>query len=208
MPEELFGQYDLAGTFKNHKLKLSEEADSLNENEVLNASQADMADYLVARWRIEPVEIDEEGITAEYGDVQTGGTGNFYSDSYRASESFKKKGTRFTFHIPFAGDPDIFKFTTPHRYLVSLQAMVKSDALIFTYDLDQREAEKVKSTFDQDLGRVYFYLNQINPEVKKFNESLPGYAKTVLDARREKLLRDKGIAESIGFPLRRKRDQP
>jgi hypothetical protein len=51
-------------------------------------------------------------------------------------------------------------------------------------------------------------LQWVTNDVTSFNESLRGKIRDRLDARRAKLLKDQGLAASLGVPLRRRQDAP
>ena len=118
-------------------------------------------------------------------------------------------GTRVTFYVPFTGDSELFKCHPSTFSLSPPRATIsRSSELVFTYDLTKEQTSGVKGTFERDLDQTLVHAERINAEVMKFNTDLPEHARQRLDARREKLLQDRNLVESIGFPLRRTQNPP
>ena len=211
MNDRLFHTYDLQRTIENHAQGLAKEINSTSENGVLNTSTEDMVKYLTEKWRLDPLAINESGIQMNYGDAQVDVSGDFrrFLDS---SEPFYIAGTRFTFYVPFTGDPDLFKCRPSTYSLNPPRATVRSDELVFTYDLPNDLTEdrtsKVRDAFQRDLKSIQVHAGRVNADISAFNAALPEDAKKTLNARREKLLQDRELVASIGYPLRRGQNPP
>ena len=208
MIEPLFRTYDLGKTVEKQGQSLANEVNSMSENEVLNTSQEDMVKYLVDKWNINPLTIDESGIHADYADAQIDVSGDIRHAIFDRSRPFYITGTRVTFYVPFTGDSELFKCQPSTFSLSSPKATIRSNELVFTYNLTNEQTPGVKGTFKRDLDQTLVHAERINAEVMKFNTALPGHARQRLDARREKLLQDRNLVESIGFPLRRAQNPP
>ena len=208
MIEALFHSYDLRQTIENQAQGLANGINSLSEKEVLNTSQEDMVTYLVEKWRINPLVIDESGIHMDYGDAQIDVSSEFRRAIFDRSKPFYITGTRVTFYIPFTGDSDLFKCQPSTFSLSPPRATIRSNELVFAYDLTKEQTPGVRATFERDLDQTLVHAERVNAEVVKFNAALPGNARQRLDARREKLLQDRNLVESIGFPLRRTQNPP
>lgn len=202
MTDLLFHAYDLQKTIENHTQGLAKEINSMSENEVLNTSMEDMVKYLTKKWGLDPLAINEPGIQIDYDDAQIDVSGNFHHSLDRR-EPFYITGTRVTFYVPFTGDPDLFKCRPSTHSLNPPRATVRRDELVFTYDLTQDRTSKVKDIFERDLEDTQVHAGRVNADVNIFNAALPENAKQKLNAKREKLLQDRDLAASIGFPLRR-----
>ncbi|MYC38102.1 MAG: hypothetical protein F4X66_14485 [Chloroflexi bacterium] len=208
MVELLFHTYDLRQTIENQAHGLANEINSLSENEVLNASQEDMVKYLVEKWIINPLAVDESGVHIDYGDSQIDVSGDFRRVIFDRSRPFYITGTRVTFYVPFTGDSVLFKCQPSTFSLSPPRATIRSNELVFTYDLTKEQTPGVKGTFERDLDQTLVHAERVNAEVVNFNTALPGNTRQRLDARREKLLQDRNLVESIGFPLRRTQNPP
>ena len=208
MTEPLFHTYDLRQTIENQGQSLAKEINSLSENEVLTTSQDDMLKYLAEKWRINPLAIDESRIHMDYGDAQIDVSGDSRRAIFNRSGPFYITGTRVTIYVPFTGDSVLFKCQPSTFSLSPPRATIRSNELVFTYDLTKEQTSGVKDTFDRDLDQTLVHAERVNAEAVKFNTALPGHIRQRLDGRREKLLQDRNLVESIGFPLRRTQNPP
>ena len=208
MVEFLFSEYNMRATIENQGHALTNEVASMGENEVLNTSQEDMVEYLVKKWKINPLVVDESGIQMDHGDAQIDVSGDFRRPMLDRSRPAYITGTRVTFYVPFTGDSDLFKCQPSTFSLNPPRATINPNELVFIYDSTKEQTSGVEGAFRQDLEQTRTHAERINAEVMKFNAALPDKAKQQLAARREKLLQDRNLVESIGFPLRRAQNPP
>ena len=212
IPDLLLHTYDLQGTIENHGQGLAKEINSMSENEVLNTSMEDIVKYLTEKWRLDPLAINEPGIQIDYGDAQVDVSGDFRRFILDTSKPFYITGTRVTFYVPFTGDPDLFKCRPSTYSLNPPRAAVRRDELVFTYDLandlTKDRTSKVRNAFQRDLENTQVHAGRVNAGINIFNAALPENAKQRLNSRREKLLQDRDLVASIGFPLRRGQNPP
>ena len=174
---------------------MSKEIGSLSEDQVLNTSPDDLCDYFVEKHKFDPIEIDESGVTVDYGDAQIG-------------QEVPMARTMITFSVPFSGDPDLFKYK-PSTYTFSLpRGAIQGNELVFTYDLATKDSTNIRNEFEQETQNVKQYLSWIADEVEEFNSTIRQTVSEQIAARREKLLQDRGIVENLGFPLKRRSGVP
>ena len=208
MPEQLFYKYDLNGTTENSGRTLADDINSLGENEVLGTSEQDMVAYLVEKQEIAPLTIaDESGIQMDYSEVQI--------DVSRSREypilgmgPSHVIGTRLTFYVPFTGDADLFHCRPSTRRMGLPAPSITSNELVFTYETTKDRASGVNDTFKEELEQTRIHAARVNEKVNQFNDALPEKARQLLNARRKKLLQDRSLVESIGFPIRRRQNPP
>ena len=174
----------------------------------MNTSHEDMVKYLVEKHRINPLVIDESGIHADYGDTQIDVSGDPRRVTFERSGPVYITGTRFIFHVPFTGDSELFKCQPSTYRLNRPKAIVREEELVLTYDVTKEEVENIREKLNGDLQVIQEHAQRISQEAEKFNLELPINAARELNARREKLLQDRDIVESIGFPLRRRENPP
>lgn len=208
MTELLFYTYDLRQVIENRERLLADEVASLNENEVLNTSQEDMVQYLTEKHRIDSINIDEASIQMDYGDAQIDVSGDFRRAIFDRSEPFYITGTRVTFYVPFTGDSKLFH-CRPSTYSLNLpRATVRSNEIVFTYDLTNEQASAVGDAFERDFKNVKVHVKRVAADVETFNSSLPGNASQRMNDRRDKFLQDRDLVTNIGFPFRPRQDIP
>ena len=110
--------------------------------------------------------------------------------------------------MPFTGEFDLFHHRPSTYTLNPPRANVRNDELVFTYDRLSDEAKSIKTEFDRDRKSVASYLGWIASDVEQFNSKVREDVARLINARREKLLGDRGLVEELGFPLKRRSDAP
>ena len=85
---------------------------------------------------------------------------------------------------------------------------IRQNELVLRYERTDHDAEAIKSSFDNELGRIRQCLDWMSNNVAQFNDSLRASAKSHVEQRRDKLLKDRGLVSALGFPLRRREGVP
>ncbi len=204
----LFYGKDLNRTLEAHRKKVVDKISSLDENRLLGSPQEDLVDYFVDESHVEPIELDESKIQVGYGDTQIDVRNRFEFAVFDYSRPTYVQGTRVTIYIPFSGDYQLFHCQPSTFSLNPPRAAVNKSEVIFTYDLTTVDMEGVHSEFERELDSVKKYIGWIKRDVENFNSNIRAIVSERLTSRREKLLRDRELVESLGFPLRRSEGVP
>lgn len=83
---------------------------------------------------------------------------------------------------------------------------VTSDEVHFEYRTIDNEGGRLKSDFEQNLKEVQQYLGFVRENTDQFNAGLANQVRQLIENRRQKLLKDQGLADSLGFPIRKRND--
>ena len=208
MPDPLFHRAELRSFLIGQEQALDQEISSLQEQQVLNSSPKDLEDYFVEKYLIEPIEINESEIHADHGDAQVDVSHRSEYAFFNRSGPAYVTGTKITFYVPFSGEPQLFKYRPSTSRLNSPQADIRNNELVFTYERTTQDAPKIKNEFERDLSNVKYNLDEIAKDTRNFNSTLRQKPPQFIRERREKLLRDREIAENLGFPLKRRSGMP
>ena len=204
----LFQKCHLESSLTGQDRALQDEVNSLSEDRVLNTSLEDLCNYFVEKYRIVAPEIDESGIQVEYGDAKINVRGRFDYDLFGTGGPVYVTGTKITFYVPFTGDHELF-YCQPSKFTLSPpRAAVRANELVFAIERAAEHADAIPSEFDREKNNVKEYLEWIARDVEPFNSSIREKASERIGARRQKLLRDRGLVEKLGFPIRRSNDMP
>ena len=209
MTDRLFSRDELSGTLRQQEQTMLQEINGLGEKQTLNGSHEDLCKYLLEKYGMDMPEIAEEGIRTSYGDVEKVGGGSF--DDLLSRHGYPPPhviGTRITFHVPYTGDGELFKCQASTRSLSPPRAVVEKDELEFVYDRTTRDAGGIPKEFQEDLGKLKQSLNWVKNDVDKFNNTIRTTINEGINARREKLLQDRQLVESIGYPLKTREGMP
>ena len=203
MTELLFDRHDLRGVLAAQEQAMSKEVDALDENQILNSSHSDLCQYFVENYTVDPVRIDEEGIQVDYGDAQVEVSQRFDYAVFDRSRTASVTGTRIAIFVPYEGDKQLFDCRPSSFTYNPPRAIVRGNEVAFVYDRTVTDSKNVRGEFDRDVLELKRYLGWIESDVTQFNNSIEGKAGRLVSERREKLLHDRDIVESLGFPLRR-----
>jgi hypothetical protein len=198
----LFSDYDLRGTLDNQLQAIQKEVDATDDDRLLNTSVDDMVTYLLDKYRIDPITLDESAISVDQAETEidvSGDQGRFIRDR---SQPFYIKGTSNKFFVPFSGDQSLFK-CRPSTFTHSPPvATIEGGELVLTYNTTEHNAEGIRSRFDRDLQEIKRYLEWIAKDVQSHSSSLGNRIRQTVESRREKILANRGLASSLGFPMR------
>lgn len=117
--------------------------------------------------------------------------------------------TVFTLVVPFTGDEQVFQLKASTHTLSLPEFTAGSGRLRLTYVTDgvrHPTEEEIRKDFHTQLDEferhLEFARNDIRPFQFQIEQQLPGW----VAQRREKLLKDRHLNASIGFPVRRRND--
>lgn len=204
MTGPLFRQRELRAVLEAREGELAQKINSLAEQRILNSSHSDLCKYFVEIYTIDVVEIDEQGIEVDYGDARVDVRHRpdyFVRDRDRPA---MVDGTRVAFFVPFVGSEQLLQ-CQPSTYTLDggIDALCRDGNVVFIYDRTRQDASKIGDEFQRDLDRLRTYLSRVNGQVREHNAALVDLVDQCITSRREKLLHDRGIVESLGFPLKR-----
>ena len=202
MTEPLFCHFGLRETLNQIEQTMLKEIRSLSESRALNTSHEDLRNYFIEKHSVEIPEIDEDNITTDHGDAQIDVSGRFEYLVRDKSRPFLITGTRVTFYVPFTGDGQLFHCQASTFSLNPPRAVVKNDELKFVYERTTNDAEKIPQEFQDDLKRFKQSLSWIEKDLTEFNNNILQKIDQEINARREKLLQDRNLVASIGYPVR------
>lgn len=208
MSELLFQSYSPQNVVRFQMNTITDVVDSMGAREVLDTSFEDMVEYLTDRWRIDPVTVNESGISVHPEEIPVDVARNPRYDLSFVVDGRYVPGTRVSYFVPFTGDVKLLRCQPSHSSLRPLRAAVESGEIEFTYDRVEGQQAEIGDAFQQDLKQLLNHAGRVNAEVANFNATLPEFVKQQLASRRQKLLRDRNFRESIGYPIRVSPDSP
>ena len=200
MPDRLFSQFELGNTLQQQEQTMLQEINGLGEKQTLNSSHEDLCKYFLEKYYVDMPEIAEEGIRISHDDAQISVKREFEFPGHYGPINIT--GTRLTFFVPYIGDGELFKCHASTRSLSPPIAVVGKDELSFVYDRTTGGAGEIPKEFQEDLKRLKQSLNWVKNDVVKFNSAIATTINQGINARREKLLQDRQLVESIGYPLK------
>ncbi len=123
-------------------------------------------------------------------------------------EQAYKKGIELTFHVPFDGDANLFDYQ-PNAYTsCPPRATVEGSELLLSFvtvDHDG-DGQKIKDDFQRELSGITQYLGWMRSQATEYNNKLLDKILAAIEQRKQKLLKDRGLVASLGFPIRHRND--
>jgi hypothetical protein len=203
-PPRLFDQGRLSDLIDNGDAMLSKEIGGLDETKILQTSFSDLAEYFYKRFYLDvpTLKLDQaHTLPPEQIEIEQPVSRDAY---FREDGPYYIKATVFTLCVPFEGDPDLFKYLPSSFYLHHVFGEVHDHTVVLRQQLTEFDKDSVKHGFDELLRPIQEYLDMHQAQVAPWNDGLPGKVKQLLDARRAKAAQALDVAESLGYPLKRR----
>jgi len=205
----LFSQHDLRGTLENQMRKMAEEIDGIPATRLLPTTPESWGDYFEDKYRVDLPRLKEDQITVDQQEDQVDVSRDFNRVVFDRDRPFYLKGARFSFFVPFDGEPELFKCQPSTHTFNPPRAEIRGNELVLSYvRLENATPEMIRAEFDRALGTVKGHLEWMEKDLAPFNASLRGEAVKRLATRREKFLKDQTVVGGLGFALRRRDDAP
>ena len=204
----LFSRLDLRQTLQKQKAQLEKEVEQAGANELLNVSVDDFCAYLAGKYAIEPITLRENEIAMDQGETDIDISRDFnYAVRDRSTPSYIK-GTEVTIFIPFEGEKELFQCQPSTFNTAPPRGDVRGSQLLLRFRSRNHDATSMKCEIESAVGNVRSYVEWVRNDVEAVNRDLPTHARRTVEARREKLRKDQGLAVSLGIPMRRRDDAP
>jgi len=201
----LFTKRYLGALIEGAKAKLVEEIQNMDRDYLLNASEADLCDHFVSKYRgAPPVLRRDEICVSDHQEVDVDVSQDFRRAIFDRSHPFYIKGTSVTIAIPFDGEKDLFYYQPSTFNNNPPRGKIVGQELHLTYTTTDHDADSLRQAYERDLGSVESYLQWVQKDIEPYNDELPQFVQNAVRKRKEKLLADAGLVSSLGIPIRRR----
>jgi len=195
----LFCEGDLSATLQAQLAKLRAEIDGFASDYILKVSFDDLANHLADKFHIEPISLLKD-------DIHIGDSGDTTVDM---SHDFRYGGgathvpaTFAEFVIPFTGDVTIFRLRPSTYNFNPPRAQITGQAVHLRYTSVEHNPAAIRGNFDSDLKNIEQFLQWGSEEIQRYNHQLRETIRQRYNYRKEKFLKDKGLVEALGFPIK------
>ena len=178
--------------------EIEEEIYRFPEDYILNVSEDDLIKALTGKYILEPpaLKLDEKYQLPPREKDAYGGLGR------------RVKCTLITVVIPFEGDRILFDYTPSRNYSEFPRGKIIGSELILEYEALVCNPETLKRMIEKDIQLIQDYLNFVKSDVDNFNNSLENYIRGLIKKRKEKILKNRELANSLEIPIRKRPDDP
>ncbi len=174
----------------------------MDGDRLLNTSTDDLCNYFEQKFRIDVPSLREGEIVADQNEVDIDVSHDHMRVILDRSGPFFIKGTEIEITIPFDGDADAFKIQPSSFTLSPPRAEVRGQVLILRIQGTDLSPESVKNKIQSTLSSINGYLNDLRTNVSGWNSRINNHARQQIESRKKKLLADRNLVGSLGFPLK------
>jgi len=205
----LFSTYDLRSVIGEQNKKIIEEINGFDKNYILNTSIEDLRDYLESKHHINPLVLQKDKIYIKSnGDVDIDVSRDPIRDIRDRSKPFYVKGSFFEYAIPFEGDKGLFLCGLSAYILSPPRAYINDKEIIIIYKELNPDINRIKANFERHVFEIESYLVKMLEVIEEFNKELRQRAKQQIETLKAKILKDKNIVESLGYPIKQISNMP
>jgi hypothetical protein len=206
----LFVDGDLAEYLHRHNIALHDEVQKASNDEILQADAKAWAAALAEAYSVRAPELKGDERWAEEPeptpfDARLESQTRLVLDS---SRPVPIPGTRVRIHIPFDGDPDIFRLTASTRGYNPPFAEVAEDELIFDLHWPNDRPADPGAHVSTALAKVEEYLQWSRSDCEVHNRGLAGYALGQIERRVGEIRAARASLDTSGIPVRSANGKP
>jgi hypothetical protein len=207
--EPLFRRFRLYDILRYQETEaLRRTIESFDENRLLNTSVPDLVEYFFNELQIVPIQIFADQISVDQKEINidvSQDPSKHYSDR---SAPIYVKGSQIVYYVPYLGDKNLLYTEPSHSSSVRPRAKVADAELQFIIESLHQDGALIKAEFDGQLKSLQEYLEWSRQEIEYFNSQLTSKVQESVEARRQKLLGDRGMVEALGYTLRKRDGAP
>lgn len=202
--EILFNISELRVFLGTRRKQVFEEIQNQNADYILNVNPSEFCKYLVQKYCLAPIALDESNIVVDQEEKKVDVSGDPNRWIRDENRPFYLPGTQVTYFIPFKGDPELFNYKPSTFTYQPPEGRINGQVLELFFEGVDVSPDKIKGKFERALSELKRWLGWVSNQVQQFNEQLPPIIEDQIKARREKLLKDRGLVAELGFPLKKR----
>ena len=202
----LFNNGFLRNFVQQREAKLFSEIESQEENYILGVDAQEFKKYLIEKYQLTSPTVKEDKIYVDKSEEDVDVSQDRRRDVFDRSRPLYVKGLKVSYHIPFEGDQELFKYQTSSFTYSPPRAEINGNEIVIEVIELDHNTESVKREFEQNFNEIKKWLNWVNQEITHFNNSLDGNIEHKIKTRKDKLIKDKNLVSELGFPLKKRKD--
>jgi hypothetical protein len=202
----LFNEGYLSAAFEGKRRELDQAAQQVPPAHALASSVDELAGELIDRYRIEPLDLDWDQMSVSVDDTRVDVSHDPMRMVFDRGGPFFIPGTTVTYHVPFRGERDLFKFQPSTFTLNPPRAQVARDELQIAETRPADATGGLREELDRTAASIKSYVATVRSDVERFNAELEQSARGAAERRRAKVLADRELVASFGLPVKRRDD--
>jgi hypothetical protein len=204
----LFCDGDLDAVLRQQQAHLQARVEKEDRDYLLNVSEDDYVAHLVSEYTVEVPELEREDVYVESeSEARIDVSGDPSRDFSRPGPHYLT-GSRVVVAVPFEGDPQVFALRTNPWTSNPPRGDVASGRILLTFEGLSLSPEGVKNGIQSAIDNIEQSLRWASDQIARHNAALEALARSAVQARRAKVLKDRNLVESLGLPIRRREGEP
>lgn len=204
---KIFYELELRDFLDENDSRIIAEIKSRDDNYILNVNESDYIKYLVEKFSMDNLVIDFENISVSPHEEQIP-VEWFPRDFHFREERGSYPRQVIKYHIPFHGNPELLRCTPSSRLMNTYKVTIENGCICFNIINFYNNPEDIKNQSQQTQNLILQQSQNAISEVNGYNSQLENKIKTLLQDRKQKILREKNLLLSLGVPVRKKEDVP
>jgi hypothetical protein len=193
--DQLFARSSLSDCLREKSASIASTVEAFNPDELLTTPTDDLVDIVYSHNQIDPITLhrdnavmdDPEEVSREITDYE---------------RRIVVRGMRYQLTVPFDGATGLFHFQ-PSTYTLSPPcAAIMNKNVIVRISGQGIDQPQLKLAFDQCLTEIEQYLAWQKSELDTYNSEIRRGARDSIEKRKDRLLRSRNIAQSLGYAMR------
>ena len=196
-------------SFKEDQItQLREEVSDLDKNHLLNTLIDKLCADIVEKYCIDIPALNRKETKVTPHEAEIDVRGDFRYNVDDLTEPAYVPGTEIEVSVPFVGDSEAFTIQPTTYSLNPPRGTVRNGMLFLSITGINLEDDQVRQDIDNQLDRIDNYLTSLRSSMDMLNSELDSIARQCITKRRDKLIADQKLAESLGFKLKERPDSP
>lgn len=198
----LFNNVNWHSLDQHQRKELAKEIDRVDGDRLLNTSVEDLCDYFEKKYIIDVPTLRPEDIVADQRETKIDVSGDprrYFSNS---GQPFYVNGTTVEISVPFEGDGEAFKVQPTTYTMNPPRAEIKNNNLIIKIEGSDLTADQVRNEVSRTINEIEEYLVTLRSNAQGLNCQIRSLARSAIEQRREKLLKDRNLLVDLGFKIK------
>lgn len=200
----IFAENELSNYFEYHRQGVIQSILSTDDDYLLNVNEEDFIAYQIEKLLIEPLEILFNDIYATETEEMI--PSEWFPSGYNVYQGKSYSKPVYTFHFPFTGNEELFKFKPSTWTMWSMDVKLKNNEITFNVINFNNNSDEIKRTLESNKNSIKGQLENVNSDVQGFNASLHQLVRQTFEGRKKTLLVNKDTLSSLGIPIKKRND--
>jgi len=196
-----FGEFFFIALAQSHRERLAQAVAKVDRAFDSEGDLADEAAGLAAQFAIAPLIVDvEKASRSERAEAATAERFDIYSGR-NAGDSYTRQIV--TIHVPFKGDPDLFRCQASTRTVCSRPVWLVDTEVCFDIPVPTHGPADIKGEVQRMLSCLKQNATSLAQEIAVFNQSLLASAKSLLNQKKAEACERARVLDTLGLPCKK-----